>query len=108
MSDDFCEVIITSDDADWLAHYTHQLVTDRLAACGHITTPIRSIYRWDGQVQDDTEARVALHTRTSLVSAITARTTTEHSYDVPCVIALPIRDGNPAYLAWISASTREP
>jgi periplasmic divalent cation tolerance protein len=59
-------------------------------------------------VQDDTEARVALHTRASLVPAIIERTNAEHPYDVPCVIALPIEHGNPAYLDWITESTREP
>jgi periplasmic divalent cation tolerance protein len=105
---DHCEVVITADSADWLAAYTRRLVEDRLAACGHNIAPIRSIYRWDGEVQDDTEARVALHTRASLVPAIIERTNAEHPYDVPCVIALPIEQGNPGYLDWITASTREP
>ncbi len=103
-----CEVVITADSADWLAAFTRRLVEDRLAACGHNIAPIRSIYRWDGEVQDDAEARVALHTRASLVPAIIERTNTEHPYDVPCVIAIPIEQGNPGYLDWITASTREP
>jgi periplasmic divalent cation tolerance protein len=102
------EVVITADSADWLAEFTRRLVTDRLAACGHQIAPIRSIYRWQGAVQDDAEARVALHTRASLVPAIVARADAEHPYEVPCVIALPILDGNPAYLDWIVAETREP
>ena len=105
---DFCEVVITADSADWLADYTRRLVEDRLAACGHNLAPIRSVYRWEGAVQDDAEARVALHTRASLVPAIIERTNAEHPYDVPCVIALPIEQGNPDYLDWITASTREP
>ncbi len=105
---EFCEVVITADSAEWLAAYTRRLVEDRLAACGHNLQSIRSIYRWDGAVQDDAEARVALHTRASLVPAIVDRTNAEHPYDVPCVIALPIEQGNPAYLDWIAASTREP
>ncbi len=108
MSGEFCEVVITGDDADWLAGYTRRLVADRLAACGHLSGPIRSVYRWAGEVQDEAEARVALHTRTSLVPAIVERTDAEHPYDVPCVIALPITEGNPAYLAWIAESTRDP
>ena len=108
MTEDYCEVIITADSAEWLAEYTRRLVSDRLAACGHNFAAIRSIYRWEGDVQDDAEARVALHTRASLVPAIVERTKAEHSYDVPCVIALPIVQGNPEYLDWIRASTREP
>jgi periplasmic divalent cation tolerance protein len=51
---------------------------------------------------------VGLHTRRSLVPAIVARTADGHPYDVPCVIALPVVDGNPDYLAWIRAETRAP
>jgi periplasmic divalent cation tolerance protein len=100
--------VVTADSADWLAGFTRRLVEDRLAACGHTLAAIRSIYRWDGQVQDDAEARVMLHTRASLVPAIVARADAEHPYDVPCVIALPITAGNPAYLDWVAAETREP
>jgi periplasmic divalent cation tolerance protein len=106
VDDECCEVVITADDADWLAGFTGTLVEERLAACGHLVTPIRSIYRWDGAVHDDAEARVALHTRRSLVPAIVARTGEAHSYDVPCVIALPLVDGNPEYLRWIVAETQ--
>jgi len=103
---EFCEVVVTAADADWLAGYTRTLIDERLAACGHNLTPIRSVYRWEGAVQDEAEARVALHTRTALVPAIVERTRELHPYDVPCVIALPIGDGNPDYLRWIAAETR--
>jgi periplasmic divalent cation tolerance protein len=106
MDEECCEVVITAADADWLAAFTRTLVEERLAACGHLLTPIRSVYRWDGAVHDEPEARVGLHTRRSLVPAIVARTADRHAYDVPCVIALPVVDGNPDYLAWILAETR--
>jgi len=107
VSEDYCEIIITAESADWLVDFTRRLVADRLVACGQNIASIRSVYRWEGAVQDEPEARVALHTRTSLVPAILERTKTEHPYDVPCVIALPIIEGNPAYLEWIKESTRE-
>jgi periplasmic divalent cation tolerance protein len=100
-----CEVVITAADAEWLAEFTRRLVRDRLAACGHQVAAIRSIYRWDGAVQDDPEARVALHTRLGLVDRIVERAGAEHPYDVPCVIALPVVAGNPAYLRWVLAET---
>jgi periplasmic divalent cation tolerance protein len=105
--DEVCEVIITADNADWLADFTRKLVEDRLVACGQNIAPIRSIYRWEGTVQDETEARVALHTRSSLVPTIVERADRNHPYDVPCVIALPIIAGNPAYMAWVLAETDE-
>ena len=73
MNDEVCEVVITGPTQEWLATFTRQLVDDRLAACGHIIPVIRSIYRWEGTVHDEPEARVALHTSRSLVSAIVAR-----------------------------------
>ena len=108
MDEECCEVVITAADADWLAGFTRALAEDRLAACGHLLTPIRSVYRWEGAVHDEPEARVGLHTRRSLVPAIVARAGDRHPYDVPCVIALPVVDGNPDYLAWILAETRAP
>ncbi len=108
MDEECCEVVITAADAEWLAGFTRSLVEDRLAACGHLLTPIRSVYRWDGAVQDEAEARVALHTRRGLVPHIVARTEDEHPYDVPCVLALPVVDGNPGYLRWVLAETRAP
>ncbi len=100
-----CEVIVTGPDVSWLADFTRALVRDRLAACGHLSERIRSIYRWQGDIHDEQDARLALHTRTSLVASIVDRARHEHPYEVPCVIALPILDGNPYYLAWILDNT---
>jgi periplasmic divalent cation tolerance protein len=99
------EVVITAESADWLVDFTRSLVNDRLIACGHIINPIRAIYSWNGQVYDETQLRVGLHTRASLVSLIVDRANAEHADDVPCVIALPINQGNPAYLQWVVDST---
>jgi len=107
VNNDCTEVIITADDPDWLAEFTQRLVEDRLVACGQSIATVRSICRWENAVQDVREARVALHTRASLVPAIVDRTNADHPYDVPCVIALPITQGNPEYLSWILESTRE-
>ncbi len=106
--DEVVEVVLTAEDADWLAGFTRTLVEERLAACGQHIAAIRSVYRWAGEIHDEPEARVALHTRRSLVPAIVARAGELHPYDVPCVIALPLVGGNPAYLAWIDEETRAP
>jgi periplasmic divalent cation tolerance protein len=105
VDEQICEVVVTAPDADWLAGFTRSLVEDRLAACGHAIAAVRSIYRWQGAVHDDTESRVALHTRMSLVPRIVQRAERDHPYDVPCVIALPVAGGNPAYLRWVLAET---
>lgn len=103
--DEVCEVIITAPDADWLARFSRKLVDQRLAACGHNIAAIRSIYRWKGQIYDVSEARVALHTRRSLVQSIVDQTNRDHPYEVPCVIALCVADGNESYLQWVRDET---
>ena len=100
------EVVITAESAEWLADFTRQLVDDHLVACGHNIVPIRAIYRWEGEVHDETQARVGLHTRASLVPEIVARADRDHPDDVPCVIALPIAGGDARYLRWIHDTTR--
>ena len=101
------DVSITADSADWLADFTRSIVNDRLAACGNIIPSIRSIYRWEGAIEDDNEALVILHTRKSLVPAIIERANRDHPYDTPQVLAVPVTDANPAYRDWVLASTRD-
>ena len=108
MDEECCEVVVTAADADWLAGFTRTLVEERLAACGHVIGPIRSVYRWQGAVLDEPEARVALHTRRSLVPAVTERTRELHPYDTPCVIAMSLVGGSPEYLRWVVEETRDP
>jgi periplasmic divalent cation tolerance protein len=105
--EDICEVVITAADEQWLVDFTARLVADRLAACGQ-HSQVRSVYSWQGSLEDEHETRVALHTRSSLVDAIVARTLADHPYEVPCVIALPISRANPAYAEWVRDATSSP
>lgn len=105
---ELCEVVITAPDPDWLVEFTRQLVTEQLAASGHNYTPVRSIYRWRGEVHERPEGRVSLHTRKSLVPEIVRRAKELHPYEVPGISSRPIEDGNPDYLQWILDETREP
>ncbi|URD87772.1 CutA1 divalent ion tolerance protein [Musa troglodytarum] len=78
----------------------------------YVTVPnkeagIESVYWWDGKVQTDSEELLIIKTRESLLSALTEHVQSNHMYDVPEVIALPINGGNLKYLEWIKNSTRE-
>lgn len=95
------DVTITADDADWPAEFTRALVADRLAACGNIIPSIPSIYSRQGEVQDDTETLVILHTRAALVPAIIARADRDHPYGTPQVLAVPVADAHPRYRRWV-------
>ena len=81
------------------------VVEERLAACANVLDGITSIYWWQGALEQASEAVLILKTRAELVGLLTARLRELHSYDCPCVVALPIAGGNPAYLEWIAAET---
>lgn len=102
------EIVVTAEDGEWLAGFARALVDDRLAACVHSHVQILAIYRWDGAVHDDAQFRAAVHTRTSLVPDVIARADVEHPDLVPCVIALALTGGHPAYLRWIHEETADP
>jgi periplasmic divalent cation tolerance protein len=82
------------------------LVEERLAACVNILTGMNSMYWWEGAVQDDEEAVLIAKTRTELLERLTERVRSLHSDQCPCVVALPIEGGNPAYLRWLGEETR--
>ena len=104
--DDLCEVIVTAPDGAWLEDLCRQLVSNRLASSAHVVHNVRSIYQWQGDVHETTEARAFLRSRARLVDALTAYVVERHPYDVPNVTALPIIAGNPDYLDWIRTETR--
>lgn len=102
---DLCEVVITAPDPDWLLDLTRQLVAEGLCASVHNFAPVRSIYRWRGEVYERDEGRASLHTRLALVDAIVERVKSSHPYEVPGISARPIVNGNPDYLEWIANET---
>ena len=82
------------------------VVEERLAASANVLDGATSIYWWQGALEQASEAVLILKTRTELVERLTARILELHSYECPCVVALPIVAGNPQYLDWIAAETR--
>lgn len=105
--DDLCEVSITAPDKIWLEELCRDVLTRRLAASAHIVHPVSSVYRWQGAIEEATEARAFLRTRCSLVESLVAHVVDRHPYEVPHITVLPIIDGNPEYLAWVRDESGE-
>ncbi|HEX3966036.1 MAG TPA: divalent-cation tolerance protein CutA [Trebonia sp.] len=103
--DELCEVVMTAPDPEWLLAFSRKLVEDGLCASVHNFTPVRSIYRWRGEIHERTEGRASMHISRRRVGEIVERAKKEHPYEVPGVSARPIIDGNPDYLAWIAQET---
>lgn len=98
---EFVVVYVTvgsSDEGDRLAS---ALVEERLAACVNRIRPVRSVYRWQGKVEQSEEELLIIKTKRELFDRLKKRVESLHSYSVPEIIALPILEGNEGYLKWL-------
>jgi periplasmic divalent cation tolerance protein len=82
------------------------LVTERLAACVNVASPMTSFYRWKGNVERDTECQLVIKTTEDRVTALQQRITELHTYTLPEFIVLTATDGSDAYVNWVTAETR--
>lgn len=85
--------------------FARVLVDERLAACVNIMPEMQSVYRWQGNVEQERERQVLIKTTQRCLAALWDRIRELHSYDVPEFIVLRISDGNDVYLRWIAEST---
>ena len=99
-----CQVTTTLPDRALAERLAAELVAARLAACAQVVGPVASTYRWKGAVETAEEWYCHLKTTLDRLPDLQERVRTLHPYDVPEIIALPILDGNPAYLHWIRES----
>lgn len=106
MGDEQRLIYVTAPDHDTALALARLAVSERLAACANVLGPITSIYWWGGKLNEEGEVALVLKTRADLVAALTERLRAAHPYDCPCVVAMPITGGNPAFLAWIAAETQ--
>jgi periplasmic divalent cation tolerance protein len=79
------------------------LVERRLAACVNIVGPIRSIYRWQGAIEDQQEYLLIIKTTKERAADLEAAFAELHPYELPEHVELPITGGSAGYLEWLSA-----
>lgn len=82
------------------------LVEEQLCACVNLVPGVRSIYRWQGAVSDDTETLAIIKTTSERYEALASRLLSLHPYEVPELIMMPVAGGHAPYLAWVAASTK--
>lgn len=100
-------IYITCRDEAEAAVIGKTLVEMRLAACANILPPVTSFYRWNGEVAEDREVILIAKTLAIKVERLVTTVKNLHSYEIPCIVALPILQGNEAYLQWIHAEVNE-
>jgi len=104
--EEICDITVTADDREWLVGFVRTLVAERLVACGNVTvTPVRSIYRWEGEIEEADEVSVVLHTRRALADRVIAHTEAAHPYDTPQVLVVPVVGAAEGYHRWVVEST---
>jgi len=98
-------IYMTAGSMDEARDVGRVLVQERLAACVNIIPGVRSLFWWEGQVQEGDEVVMVAKTRKDLLDRLVERVKDVHSYDCPCVVAMPIQGGNPPFIDWIGTET---
>jgi periplasmic divalent cation tolerance protein len=98
-------VLCTCPDQDTAIGIGERLVEERLAACVNLLPGVTSVYRWHGKLQRDNENLLLIKTTGDRFQAISTRLRQLHPYDLPEIIAVPITDGLPDYLSWVTECT---
>ncbi|HVI23688.1 MAG: divalent-cation tolerance protein CutA [Myxococcales bacterium] len=99
-------VFSTLPSPDKAAEIARTLVEEGLAACGNVLPAVRSIYKWQGKMQDENEVMLLLKTREEQLERLKLRILELHPYEVPEVLAIPVESGYRAYLEWIASETK--
>jgi periplasmic divalent cation tolerance protein len=102
------EIHVTMPDAERASALARILVGEGLAACVNVVPGIRSIYRWEGRIQEDDEVLCLIKTRPALFDRVRRRILELHPYEVPEILAFGVDEGSPTYLDWLHDATRAP
>ncbi|MBL8484149.1 MAG: divalent-cation tolerance protein CutA [Rhodocyclaceae bacterium] len=101
-------VFTTLPDAQSAHELARQLVELKLAACVSVQAPCRSVYRWQGALEQAEEIPLLIKTTRARYAALQEALCARHPYELPEILAVPVEAGLPGYLAWIAAETSQP
>jgi periplasmic divalent cation tolerance protein len=105
MVSQFLQVMTTTDKKEDAGAIARSLVEKRLAGCVQVLGPITSTYRWEGEIETAEEWLCIAKTRAELYDQVEVAIRGLHPYDVPEILAVPVSQGNPAYLQWLEDET---
>ncbi|MBI2955609.1 MAG: divalent-cation tolerance protein CutA [Chloroflexi bacterium] len=81
------------------------LVEQRLAACTNMH-PITSTYWWEGKVVEENEIALIAKTVPANFERVKEAVLKLHSYQVPCIISIPVDHVESRYLEWLQGEIR--
>ena len=97
-------VLSTAGSEEEGARIARSLLERKLCACVNLVPKIRSLYRWEGAVQDDAEVLLIMKTTRDKLGPLSDHLAEIHSYDVPEVLAIAVDKGSASYLEWLAES----
>ncbi len=98
-------VLVTAPDEPEAVELCRTLVEEELVACGNIMPDVRSIYRWEGRLEDEPEFLLILKTVKSKVPDLLRRIPELHPYEVPEALVVGVDGGHQPYLDWVADKT---
>lgn len=101
----FYLVYVTVGTLEQARQLGRQVVEARLAACVNIIPGMQSIYHWQGRLCEENECVLVAKTTAARRAALMARLRELHSYECPCIVALPIVAGHQPFLDWLATET---
>lgn len=103
---DFMQVVTTIDSEEAAERLARGITGTRLAACVQIVGPVKSLYWWQGDLDEAREWQLIIKTISDRLSALEEYIKANHSYETPEITATEIPWGSREYLGWISAETQ--
>lgn len=102
------QVITTTNSSDVAEKIAKNLLEKKLAACVQIIIPVRSLYWWQGKIEDENEVIIFIKTRRELYKELEVEIKNCHNYTIPEILCFPVIEGNPDYLDWVYSVTKHP
>ena len=99
-------VITNLPDRDSAGKLAHALIEKRLAACVNILSSCRSVYRWQGKIEDAEEFPMLIKTTRERYPELEVAIRAWHPYELPEIFSVPLAGGLPAYLEWVDSETK--
>lgn len=100
-------VYVTAPNREEALRIGRAIVAESLAACANVLDGMTSVFRWNGELQQESEAVLLLKTRSELASLVVQKVQELHPYDVPAILVIPIDGGSNLFLSWIGQETVE-
>jgi len=99
-------ILSTCTDVAEAKKIAKAIIEKKLAACVNIV-PVHSIFRWKGSIEESDEQLLVVKTSSTLFEKVSEYIKNLHSYELPEVISLEIRQGSRPYLKWLQDSVRK-